>query len=93
MSHFVYIMTNANCTVLYTGMTNDLTRRVHEHRTGEGSTFAKRYKVTKLVFYARFDKPSDAIAAEKRIKSGSRARKVSLIEEQNPRWKDLANGM
>ena len=91
MSYFVYIMTNANETVLYTGVTNNLERRVHQHRTGEGSTFTKRYQVIKLVFYERFEKIDDAIAAEKRIKAGSRASKIKLIEEQNPAWNDLAD--
>jgi putative endonuclease len=90
MSYFVYIMTNANKKVLYTGMTNNLARRIHEHKIGEGSHFASRYRTTELVFFERFDKPIDAIAAEKRIKAGSRTKKIQLIEEQNPEWRDLA---
>lgn len=90
MSTFVYIMTNANHTVLYTGMTNNLARRVAEHRSGEGSAFTKRYQVKKLVFCEPFDRPVDAIAAEKRIKAGSRKKKIALIEEQNPFWRDLS---
>ena len=82
-------MTNANHRVLYTGMTNNLERRVDEHRTGKGSAFAARYRVNKLVFCECFDKPIDAIAAEKRIKNGSRAKKLALIEQQNPSWQDL----
>ncbi len=93
MSYFVYIMTNANNTVLYTGMTNSLSRRTHEHRAGEGSGFTARYRVTKLVFCERFDRPEEAIAAEKRIKAGSRAKKVALIEGQNPSWRDLAEDL
>ena len=89
MSYFVYIMANTNHKVLYTGVTNHLARRVHQHRTGEGSAFTKRYRVKKLVFYERFDRPEDAIAAEKRIKAGSRAKKTTLIEEMNPSWTDL----
>ena len=91
MSYFVYIMTNTNHKVLYTGVTNHLTRRVYEHRNGKGSAFTKQYRVKKLVFYERFDRPEDAIAAEKRIKGGSRAKKTALIEEMNPSWTDLAN--
>ena len=90
MSTFVYIMTNTNHTVLYTGVTNNLARRVHEHGTGQGSAFTKRYQVNKLVFCEPFDRPMDAIAAEKRIKAGSRQKKIALIEELNPFWKDLA---
>jgi putative endonuclease len=93
MSCFVYIMTNANNTVLYAGVTNNLLRRMHEHKTGEGSGFTKRYQITKLVFCERFDLPEDAIAAEKRIKAGSRAKKVALIEGQNPSWRDLAEDL
>jgi putative endonuclease len=91
MSCFVYIMTNANETVLYTGVTNNLERRVYQHRTSEGSTFTKRHQVKKLVFYERFKNMNDAIAAEKRIKAGSRVNKIKLIEEQNPAWNDLAD--
>ena len=93
MSTFVYIMTNTNHTVLYTGVTNNLAGRVQEHRTGEGSAFTKRYKINKLVFCDRFDRPVDAIAAEKRIKAGSRQKKIDLIEEQNPFWKDLTEDL
>ena len=82
-------MTNTNQTVLYAGMTNNLERRVDEHRSREGSDFTKRYQVDRLVFFDRFDKSIDAIAAEKRIKAGSRAKKIALIEEQNPLWQDL----
>jgi len=91
MSHdyWVYIMTNANNTVLYTGVTNDLARRVHEHQAGAGSAFTSKYNVTKLVFYERFGQAYEAIAAEKKIKAGSRAKKVALIEAKNPGWRDL----
>ncbi len=90
MSYFVYIMTNANETVLYTGVTKNLERRAHQHRTGEGSSFTKRHQVKKLVFYERFENINDA-TAEKMIKAGSRANKIKLIEEQNQAWNDLAD--
>ena len=90
MSYWVYILTNVNHTVLYTGVTNNLGRRIHEHSNGQGSTFTKRYHAHKLVFRDQFDKPADAISAEKRIKAGSRQKKVALIEAQNPLWRDLA---
>ena len=83
-------MTNANHSVLYTGVTNNLTRRVHEHSSGEGSVFTKRHQIRKLVFWERFEGSLDAIAAEKRIKAGSRKKKTRLIEELNPFWRDLA---
>jgi putative endonuclease len=93
MSYFVYIMTNATHSVLYTGVTNDLARRIHEHSNGKGSVFTKRYQIRKLVFWERFEQSMDAIAAEKRIKAGSRKRKIGLIEELNPLWGDLAGDM
>jgi putative endonuclease len=88
-NYFVYIMTNMANTVLYTGMTNDLNRRVFEHQQGQGSRFTAKYKTKKLVFYDRFDKAVDAISAEKRIKAGPRKKKIELINSMNPEWKDL----
>jgi putative endonuclease len=72
-------MTNTNNTVLYTGVTNDLERRVAEHKDKKSSSFTSKYSVTKLVFYERFDRINDAIAAEKRIKAGSRVKKNKII--------------
>ena len=86
-------MTNANHTILYTGVTNNLMRRVHEHRDGKGSAFTKRYHVNTLVFCESFERPVDAIAAEKRIKAGSRKKKINLTETQNPFWRDLAEDL
>ncbi len=83
------MMTNQNNTVIYTGVTNDIERRVAEHKGKKGSLFTKRFNVNKLVFYERFGRISDAIAAEKRIKAGSRAKKIKLIEAMNPDWNDL----
>jgi len=88
-TYWVYIMTNVSNTVLYTGVTNDLRRRVTDHRNKRGSKFTDKYNVTKLVFYESFCRILDAIAAEKKIKAGSRAKKVILIESVNPRWEDL----
>jgi putative endonuclease len=88
-NYWVYILTNAGNNVLYTGVTNNLRRRMTQHRAGLGSAFTSKYKVHKLVFYERFVRISDAIAAEKRIKAGSRAKKIKLIEERNPEWRDL----
>ncbi len=89
-SYWVYIMTNGSNTVLYTGVTNDLRRRVAQHKSGTGSKFTGRYRITKLVFYEEFGRITDAIAAEKRVKGGWRAKKIQLIEALNPEWKDLA---
>ncbi len=86
----VYIMTNRNHTVLYTGVTSDIVTRVQQHKNGQGSSFTSRYKVTKLVFMERFPNISQAIHAEKQIKGGSRAKKIALIDGMNPEWHDLA---
>ena len=82
-------MTNMGNTVLYTGVTNDLRERIARHRNKTGSTFTSKYNITKLVYFEDFVRIQDAIAAEKRIKAGSRSKKVKLIESNNPQWKDL----
>jgi putative endonuclease len=84
----VYIMTNAHNTVLYTGVTNNLMRRVGEHKAGK-SEFTKRYNVTKLVYYECGDDVNVAITREKQIKAGSRQKKIDLVNSMNPEWKDL----
>ena len=85
----VYIMTNAHNTVLYTGVTNNLARRVLEHRSGGGSQFTKKYNVNKLVYFECGDDVNTAIFREKQIKAGSRKKKMDLITAINPEWKDL----
>ena len=85
----VYIMTNAHHTVLYTGVTNHLARRVYEHKNGFGSIFVKKYNVHKLVYYEVGNDVRAAIAREKQIKGGSRKKKIDLINSMNPEWKDL----
>ena len=87
--YWVYMMTNPKNTVIYTGVTNDLGRRIQEHKEKKGSSFTSRYNITKLVYYENFGRICDAIAAEKRIKSGSRTKKIRLIESINPGWKDF----
>ena len=86
----IYILTNKNNTVLYTGVTNNLHRRVQEHKEGRGSKFTKRYNVDKLVYFELTDDVTAAIAREKQIKAGSRQKKIDLINNTNPDWKDLA---
>ena len=86
---WVYIMTNKRNTTLYTGVTNDLCRRVCQHRAGAGSAFTRKYNIRKLVYYEAYDGPHNAIEREKQIKGGSHARKVALIEAVNPEWRDL----
>ena len=85
----VYIMTNAHNTVLYTGVTNDLKRHVHQHKTGQGSSFAKKYNLHKLVYFEVDEDINAAIYREKQIKAGSRQKKVDLINSLNPEWEDL----
>lgn len=87
--YYVYIMTNQRNTVLYTGVTNNLARRVFEHRQKLIDGFTKRYNVDKLAYYEIFDDVNYAIAREKQIKGGSRQKKIDLIEKVNPEWKDL----
>jgi putative endonuclease len=88
--YWIYIMTNPKNTVLYTGMTNDLMRRVTEHKNHAGSQFTDRHYLTKLVYCESFPTPKDAIAREKQTKGGSRAKKIDLIRSINPEWKDLS---
>lgn len=89
--YFVYILTNAKDRVLYTGVTNDLSRRIHEHKEKRVPGFTKRYNVDKLVYFEEYADVRDAIAREKQIKSGSRQKKLDLVDEFNPAWQDLAD--
>ncbi len=84
-------MTNKNNTVLYTGVTSDFNKRVYEHKNKLLEGFTKRYNIDKLVFYEVYDDINNAIAREKQMKSGTRAKKIKLIEEMNSEWKDLFN--
>jgi putative endonuclease len=86
--YFVYIMTN-HARTLYTGMTNDLERRLRQHKLGEGR-FTSQYRVTQLVWFEDFYEAEQAILAEKRIKGWVRRKKIELIEQTNPLWLDLA---
>lgn len=86
---FIYILTNKYNSVLYTGVTSDLKKRVWEHREKLVDGFAKRYNVTKLVYYEVFADIRDAIAREKQIKAGSRQKKIDLIVGMNSEWRDL----
>ena len=86
---FFYIMTNRYNTVLYTGVTNNLARRVAEHKKNPGKTFVGKYLLNKLVYYELTERIIDAIEREKQIKGGSRQKKIDLINSINPDWKDL----
>ena len=88
---YVYIATNKSGT-LYIGVTNDLERRMREHKQKVGSKFAARYNITRLVYYEEFADIREAIAREKQLKRWRRGKKVWLIERENPEWKDLSEG-
>ena len=88
-AYFVYIMTNKWNTVLYTGVTNNIIRRVSEHRSSHINGFTKKYNLMKLVYYEEFGDVGDAIDREKKIKGWLRKKKVALISKVNPYFKDL----
>lgn len=88
-TYYVYIMTNRSRT-LYTGITNNLERRVHEHKSGTINGFTKKYRINRLVFFETTTNVIDAIKREKQIKSWTRAKKIELIEKINPEWRDLS---
>ncbi len=87
--YFVYIMTNPFNRVLYIGVTNNIARRVFEHREKRTPGFTQKYNTVKLVYYEIFENIADAITREKQLKAGSRKRKIELINSINPDWKDL----
>ena len=88
--YFVYIMTNKTNTVLYTGVTSDLKRRVFEHREKLVEGFTRKYNITKLVYIEMCGDIKTAITREKQIKGGSRKKKIDLINEMNKDWDDLS---
>ena len=88
--YYVYLMANRSKT-LYVGMTNDLQRRVYEHKHMVKDGFTRRYLVDRLLYYEVTDDVSSAIAREKEIKGWRRSKKVALVESRNPRWQDLAS--
>ena len=92
MNYYVYILTNKYGTVLYTGVTKDLVKRVYEHKNHlDKDSFTAKYNVTKLVYYEQTTDVKSAIEREKQIKSWSRDKKTSLIFKMNPKWVDLYN--
>ncbi len=94
MKYYVYILTNKYGTVLYTGVTNDLVRRVYEHKHSfDKNSFTSKYKVNKLVYFEDTSDVKVAIEREKQIKSWSRDKKTSLICQMNPKWVDLYNSI
>ena len=89
MGYFVYILASRIGGTLYIGVTNNLIRRVFEHKSKFVRGFTKRYNVVRLVYYEQYDDIEEAILREKRLKNWNRAWKIRLIEEKNPNWVDL----
>ena len=88
--YYVYMLTNATGTVLYTGVTNDLIRRVYEHKTNaDSNSFTAKYTVHKLVYFEETSSRYEAISREKQIKGWSRKKKNQLVETRNPKWEEL----
>jgi putative endonuclease len=88
--YYIYILTNKKNGTLYIGVTNNLTRRIYEHRNGTIKGFTKKYNLNKLVYFEQLNDISFAILREKRLKKWNREWKVQLIEKINPEWKDLS---
>ena len=91
MRYYVYILASKRYGTLYVGITNNLRRRIEEHRLGSGSEFVKQYRVTRLVHVEPFDDPELAIRREKQLKKWNRDWKIRLIEEENLEWQDLSH--
>ena len=89
MAYYVYILSSRTHGTLYMGVTNDIVRRVWEHRQGRGSKFVQKYKVTRLVFVEAHEEIERAIQREKTLKEWHRTWKIQLIERDNPEWEDL----
>jgi len=88
--YYTYIVTNDKHNVLYTGMTNDLKRRIYEHKNGTNrDRFATKYRTNMLMYYEIFDTADQAIRREKQIKAGPKQKKIDLINSINPQWRDL----
>jgi len=92
MVYYVYILTNKNNTVLYIGVTNDLKRRIYEHKNKLLEGFTKKYNINKLVYFEETNDIKSAIAREKQLKGYTRFKKENLINLQNNEWKDLSLG-
>ena len=90
IQYYVYILSNWNNKVIYTGVTNDLQRRLYEHKNGLTEGFTKKYNVHKLVWFDLTSDIHSALQKEKQIKGWTRAKKNALVQETNPEWKDLS---
>ena len=88
--YFVYILSNWNDSVVYIGVTSNLPKRLYEHRNGLADGFTKKYNVHKLVYFEQTSDVYSALPREKQLKNWSRSKKNTLIEQQNPTWRDLS---
>lgn len=88
--YYVYILTNKTDSVMYVGVTNDLERRIYEHKSRLIDGFTKRYHVDKLVYFEEYSDANNAISREKQIKGYSRSKKNELVKKQNPDFKDFS---
>ena len=89
MSYYVYIIASLRDGAIYIGVTNDIVRRIYEHRTKAVPGFTSKYNITRLVWFEVYDDPVSAITREKELKKWKRSWKVQLIDAQNPQWNDL----
>ena len=89
MGYYVYILASRRDGAIYVGVTNDIVRRIYEHRTKVIQGFTSKYNITRLVWFEIYEDPISAISREKELKKWKRAWKVELIEAQNPQWNDL----
>jgi putative endonuclease len=89
-NYYVYILTDKSRSTLYIGVTNDLTKRLWEHRNPEKASFSQQYHCILLMYYEHYGDVNAAIAREKQLKGWRRAKKIALIEKENPRWEDLS---
>ena len=91
---YIYIITNKNKTTLYVGVTSNLRQRIYEHKIGKyKNSFSKRYNLKYLIYYECFSYIEEAIHREKQLKAGNRQRKLDLINDFNPEWGDLYEGL
>ena len=87
--YWIYVLVSSSHSTMYIGVTNDLGRRIAEHRMGKGSEFVKKYRVTKLVYAEEYEQIEEAIAREKQLKGWKRTRKNELVSAANPKWEQL----
>ena len=91
--YYIYLLGNKNNTTIYTGITSDIKRRIWEHKNKTTKGFSSKYNLYKLLYYEIYQDPENAIIREKQIKSGSREKKIELIESMNPKWIDLYDNL